>query len=306
MVGTTLIEIREHIEALASENGEYYLICGRTGDRPVPAAGKRFEGRATAQSAARATEQYRSVLRRYDPQLPFYDVIVCQDTGPFASNGQSTNHTRDGDEWTLSEPVLDTPAPNQAHQDLVEFCHRVAAAVFETLSDAGYDAVETAVMDAYFELAETVADPDHLCLCLLESMSTELDTRLSPVEQADVLARASTRVTLPDSTENPITATFSLLQERGLLKDYTHSPLSVDLDGGTRSTEVTMAGYVLSPQHDRLPVLPIVLDLYRRQPDWPPSTLRVTDNGDEWIVTIVLTKDTEPTGLTSAPIHSEV
>jgi hypothetical protein len=306
MVGTTLIEIREHIEALASADGEYYLICGRTGDRPVPAAGKRFEGRATAQSAARATEQFRAALRRYDPRLPYHDVIVCQDTGPLASNGQLTNRARDGDEWTLSKPVLNTADRNQDHQDLVEFCHRVAAAVFETLSDAGYDAVETAVMDAYFELAEAVTDQDHLCVCLLESMSTELDTRLSPVEQADVLARASTRVTLPDSTKNPITATFSLLQERGLLKDYTHSPLSGDLDGGTRSTEVTMAGYALSPQHDRLPVLPIVLDLYRRQPGWPLSTLRVTENGDKWTITIVLTKGTEPTGLASAPIYSKV
>jgi len=57
MIGTTLVDIRDHIEALAGADGEYYVACGRTGDRPVPISGLRFEGRATAQSAARAAEQ---------------------------------------------------------------------------------------------------------------------------------------------------------------------------------------------------------------------------------------------------------
>lgn len=306
MVGTTLIEIREHIEALASDDGEYYLTCGRTGDHPVPAAGKRFDGRTTAQSAARATEQYRAVLRRYDPQLPHYDVIVCQDTGPLTSNSRPMNHSRDDNDWTLTEPVLDTTVRDSAQQDLVEFCHRVTAAVFETLSDAGYDAVETAVMGAYFDLAETIANPDLLCLCLLESVSTELDTRLTPTEQADILAHASTRLTAPEATENPLTATLTLLQERGLVGGYTRSPWSIDLDAGTRSVVVKISEYALSPQQGRLPVLPVVLDLYRRQPDWPPSSLQVVDNGGDWKVTLVLAREAEPNGLASAPIHSEV
>lgn len=67
MVGMTLLEIRNHIHSLASESGEYYVVCGRTGDRPVPVTGNRFRTRATARSAARAAEQYRSELRRYDP-----------------------------------------------------------------------------------------------------------------------------------------------------------------------------------------------------------------------------------------------
>jgi hypothetical protein len=32
MVGMTLVGIREHIEALASDDGEYYIARGRTGD----------------------------------------------------------------------------------------------------------------------------------------------------------------------------------------------------------------------------------------------------------------------------------
>ncbi|WP_419181072.1 DUF7551 domain-containing protein [Haloarcula halobia] len=51
----------------------------------------------------------------------------------------------------------------------MEFCHRVAAGVFESLYQFGYRDVETAVMGVYLDLAESVGDPDELCLCLLES-----------------------------------------------------------------------------------------------------------------------------------------
>ena len=44
MVGTTLLDIRDHIESIASEDGRYYLVCARTGDRPVPATDVRFAG----------------------------------------------------------------------------------------------------------------------------------------------------------------------------------------------------------------------------------------------------------------------
>ena len=79
MIGTTLLDIADHIESLASEDGEFSLVCARYGDRPVPAAGLRFDSRETARAAARATEQYRDALRRYDPELPFYDVVVRQE-----------------------------------------------------------------------------------------------------------------------------------------------------------------------------------------------------------------------------------
>lgn len=38
MPGPTLVELREFVEALAVEGGEYFVACGRTGDRPIPAA----------------------------------------------------------------------------------------------------------------------------------------------------------------------------------------------------------------------------------------------------------------------------
>lgn len=307
MIGATLEEIRAHIEDLASETGDYYLVCARYGDRPVPASGLRFESRATARAAARATEQYRTALRRYDPQLPYYDVIVCQyievaDQTRQRVDGDSPTE-QDPDDWTLSEPVLDTSAPDR--QNLVEFCHHVAAAVFETLSDHEYEAVESAIMDAYFDLAERLADPDDLCLCLLESMAGELEQQLTPGEQADVLSEAATRLPPMDSADQPVAATLTRLQKRGLVGSHTQSPWSIDLDDGTRSVVIQLSEYALSPQHDRLPVLPIVLELHRHQPDWRPSSLEVVDTENGWRLTLVQAKEIEPSGLASAPIQSE-
>jgi hypothetical protein len=305
MIGTTLVDIRGYIEGLADPAGEYYLVCGRTGHRPVPAVGHRFERRTAAQSAARATEQYRAALRRYDPQLPHYDVIVCQDSGPVAPGGQTARRPRSRPR-AAAGPSAEDRVGSSEHQTLVEFCHRVAAAIFETLSGREFDAVETAVMDSYFELAERVDDLDNLCLCLLESTAAELSTRLTPVEQADVLSEAATRLTANEPTTRPVSATFSLLQTRGLLGAYTQSASSVDLDEGVQSTVVQVSEYALSPQEGRLPTVPIVLDLYRRQPDWLPSSVRAADADDGWRLTFELAREPELTGLASAPIDSEV
>jgi hypothetical protein len=308
MVGTTLVEIRAHVEALATTDGAFLVRCSRTGDRPVPISGLRFESRAAARNAARAAEQYRTTLRRYDPQLPYHDLIVCQETGAVGprsgSRARWTQGSQNSTEPTRTGRIVETtPDPNR--RGLVEFCHTVAAAVFETLSEEGYDAVETAVMDAYFELAETVPDPDGLCLCLLESMATELDEQLPPARQADVLAGAATRLPPLDGADRPVSATLSGLQARGLLGSYTRSPWSVDLDDGTRSVVVRFSEYALSSRHGRLPVLPIVLELRRHRPDWPPSSVEAVDVGDEWRLTLVQARETEPSGLVSAPITSE-
>lgn len=307
MVGTTLTEIRAHIEALASADGDYYLVCGRTGHRPVPSEDARFENRGTARAAAQATGQYRTALRRYDPRLPYYDLIVCQDNGP--SHGQREAEGDDGsgdtDESPLSNraPVDDVHPPER--RQLVEFCHRIAAAVFETLSEKGYDDVEHTVMDAYFDLAETVSDPDELCLRLLKSMAAELDDRLVPTEQAEVIAGAAARYSPVEPTAEPVVSTFRQLRTCGLLGNYTCRPTSMDLQTETQSLTVEIADYALSPLDGRLPVLPVAVELYRRSPHWPPSSLHVDDVEDGWRITLVLASDADPHGLTTAPIRSE-
>jgi hypothetical protein len=304
MVGPTLIDIRERIEALATEDGQYYLRCGRTGDRPVPAAGTRFPDRATARAAARATEQYRSTLRRYDPQVPYYDLIVCEETIRGARAAHAGKSPPETPQRHLSEPVL-TDSTTPERRDLVEFCHRVAGAVFETLSEAGYDSVESAVMDTYFELAETVGDPDELCLCLLESMASELDRRLLPADQAEVLVDAAARLETPTDHHDPLDATLAALAQRGVVESYTRSPYSVDLDGGAGAVVVLISGYALSARNDRLPVLPLTLELCRHHTEQPPESVRVTAVDSGWQLTFVLTDTGERDGLVNTPIDEE-
>lgn len=305
MVGTTLNDIRAHIETLASDDGTYVVRCGRTGERPVPVSGLRFDGRTTAHSAARAAAQYRAALRRYDPQVPYYDLIVCEDRGPVVSAVDTRESQLPASREMATERVTG-PAESgsePARRRLVEFCHSTAATVFETLSDEGYDGVETAVMDAYFDLAETCPH-DCLCLVLLESMAMELDAGLPPEDQAAVLASAARRLSPADTTANPVSATLSALEDRGLLSGYTRSPWSVDGRDGSRSTVVQLSAYALAPRDGRLPVLPIALELYRHRPEWVPSSFRVGDVGDGWQLTLTAANEATPNGLASARIES--
>ncbi|SDM91358.1 hypothetical protein SAMN04487949_2827 [Halogranum gelatinilyticum] len=301
MVGTTLAAIREHVESLAAPDGRYVVHCSRTGERPVPVAGKRFASRTLAERAVAAATQYRAALRRYDPQLPHYALVVSHETGVYGTDSRD----RDTDETAAPtlEPSADSAAVGQP--PLVEFCHQVAASVFEALCDAGHRAVETAVMDAYFELAETVRDPDELCLCLLESMAAELDSRLTPSEQADVLAEAATLLPAAESNDDAVSAALATLEGNGLLSAYRCGPPSVDLDSGTRTIVVRVSDYALSPRDGRLPVLPLVLGVYRRESAWPLSSVRVIDD-DDWQLTLVHSRDGGPSDLTSVPIESAV
>jgi len=43
VIGTPLAKIRDHIKLLASNDGEYYPVCTRYGDRPVPGPHMRME-----------------------------------------------------------------------------------------------------------------------------------------------------------------------------------------------------------------------------------------------------------------------
>ena len=298
MVGPTLIDIREHIEGLATEDGQYYVVCGRTGDRPVPAVGNRVPDRVTARAAGRATEQYRSAQRRYDALVLYYDLIVCEETSRDATVVQPQKHS-------LSEPIItDNPTPER--RDLIEFCHRVAGAVFETLSESGHDAVESAVMDTYFELAETVDDPDELCLCLLESMANELDGSLDACDQAEVLEDAASRLESPTDDTAPLDATLAALEQRGVIESYTRSPWSVDLDGGAGSAVVQVSGYALSARDGRLPVLPLTLELCRYHAERLPQSIEVTTIDRGWQLTFVLADTETQNGLVTAPIDGRV
>jgi len=288
VIGTTLAEIRDHVESLASDDGEYYLVCARYGDRPVPASDLRFDTRATARAAAQATAQYRQALRRYDPQVPQYDIVACQAVGVRTRCTRIERQRCDSQSAypaALTEPVVNR-SPSVA-RELVEFCHRVAAAVFETLSERGHGAVESAIMDAYFAHAEELADPDGLCIRLLESMAVELADGLAPSEQVGFLSAAAERLEHGpgDAIGSPtrssggrsVDESLSVLRDAGL---YRRGTQVTDTEADERAAElvVEISGYALRPSDGRLPVLPIALTVHRCDDAWIP--IRVDASGD--------------------------
>lgn len=290
MVGSTLREIRRRVDALAAADGAYYVVCGRTGERPVPVAGKRFADRPTAESALRAATQYRATLRDYDPRLPYYDLIVCE-AMPGRTEGRPP----------ASGPVAGTPsgalpdAPTR--QPLVDFCHEVASALFETLAGEGYAAVERATMELYLEAAETVDDRDEFCLLLLESMAAELSERLTPDEQARVLRAAAGRLSPADATDAPVPVALRRLASVSLVTGY----------GLARSGDewlVTVRGYALDGTDRRLPTLPIAIELYRHHPG-PLSIPGVRSVGAaDWEFTLALGAGRDRVGLVRAAVTS--
>ncbi|WP_254544530.1 DUF7551 domain-containing protein [Halomarina pelagica] len=305
MMGSTLREIRRRIEDLSTPTGDFVVRCARTGERPVPLFRRRFPDRATATEAARLGEEYRAELRRYDPRVPWYDLVATEDAD-FAE--------RDG------EPLVDPqPTPDDRQNALAEYCHEVAAAVFETLSTGPYRRVERAVMDTYLRCAEAVTDPDDLCLALLESVARALDEHLDDAAQADVLREAAARLDrgvgepavgsghsadlARDSThESPLTGVFETLRRVALVEGYRvrrvrPSPrerTSERADEAERRWTVSLHGYALAPADDRLPTLPVVVGLLRTLPN-DATVTEARRTADGWALTVIV-GSTRPTG----------
>jgi hypothetical protein len=309
----TLAEMREYIDDLASDDGPYYVACGRTGHRPVPVAGKRFDERPTARSVARVAERYRAALRRYDPQVANYDLIVRQDAPPVVP-GETDAEEPEHRSWTLSEPVLGGVSPAPERTDLAAFCDRVASAALELLPGGGPNATPT-VLDAHPGIPGGVADREDRAVGLLEHVATEVDARLDPSEQAEVVTGVATRLGPVAGSDRPLGATLARLERRGLIGSYTQQVRAVDR-GVVQSIDVELSGYALSPRDGRLPVLPIAVGLFRHRSDPDPVTLRAVDvdaegernggGGRDWHVEVDLAGGAGPTGVACAPIRGGV
>ncbi|WP_435064010.1 DUF7551 domain-containing protein [Halobaculum sp. EA56] len=295
MIGTTLGDLRRHIESLADPDGDYRLVCARTGDRPVPADGLAFDGRATARAAARSTEQYRAALRRYDPQLPVYDVIACQVTEDVTSPGRAVDGTEPG-----PGPRQERPEGNATARSAIDYCHTVAGVVFEAIADSPHTALQDAIMDTYLESAEELDGPDDLCLRLLRSIAAELSARLESSELTDVLRAAGER--MPDSeaeADDPVAAALAELESAGMLRSYEVSAPSVDIDAAARRWRVEFEGYALADD-DRVVTLPVVVALFRRASVRSIAIASVERSGEgRWTLALTTNGGDGPTGLTS-------
>ncbi|THE65760.1 hypothetical protein D8Y22_06225 [Salinadaptatus halalkaliphilus] len=291
MVGTTLGDIRQYIESLSSESGRYRLVCARTGDRPVPASGLEFESRGAARAAAQATEQYRATLRQYDPQVPYYEIVVSQcPSGPTPTDDDGSS--------TAATPLQTT--------SVVEFCHTVAGVVFETIADSAHDDLEDAIMATYFDAAERIEATDELCLCLLESMASELEARLDPDEQADLLLASTQRLPSDRLLSDPLESTLAHLQSVALLEAYTLHSRPTDANAEARSWTVTLTDYALEGPDDRVVTLPLVLELFRQSPtralDIGATEHHSSGSESVWELTVTTEPTDRPSGLvTVAP-----
>lgn len=294
-----LAALRAHIESLASETGEYTLVCSRHGEQPVPAAGLRFPSRAVARSAAAATAQYRDRLREYDPSVPAYDIVVWQ--------GYSTGGATESDDHPVDATAPAPPvAPNPRDEPLIRFCHGVAAAVFEALGECGHDEIETALMAAYGDHADIEPTADGLCLRLLERMSTMLAERLSHGEQAALLDTAAEK--LPAVTDGAASADVDAvvggLRTRQVVGQIHEAQWEQCRRTGTRTARVDVSSYAFTPHGGRLPTLPLVVAFYGAALEWRPAAISVAAAGDGWRFRIAPVGEARPAGLVRAAIDA--
>jgi hypothetical protein len=75
-----LTSLRRRLSESATPDGEFYVACAETGDRPVPLTGRNFPTEDAAREAADVARRYRAVLRDADSELPERRLAVYQHT----------------------------------------------------------------------------------------------------------------------------------------------------------------------------------------------------------------------------------
>lgn len=289
-----LDRLRAEIEALAADGGRYGLVCARTGERPVPVDGLAFDTRGRAERAAMLAERYRARLREFDPSLPYRDLVASE-------RPATAVRPVDDPDPAVADSLLDDL---HGDSERVRFCHDVLEAVFCTLRSRDRDDVTADVMDAYRAAAGDVADPDELCLLLLDRVASAMDDRLAPADRASVCAAAARR--LPPAQPGhpyPLVAAFERLVTVDLLDEFSTSPWIVEEDA--RSCTVRLRGYALWPSDGRLPTLPIALDVLRRTPGHGLAIEPAQRVGDRtWVLRLSARPDETPAGLASVPVRS--
>jgi len=114
-------------------------------------------------------------------------------------------------------------------------------------------------MDEYLAAAERTPDRDRLCLQLLATIATELQSRLHEPARADTLQRASAHLPGVEGSSRPVRAALEQLRSVGLVDGFALA------DGHWgRPRAVTVRGYELRPSDGRLPTLPLSAETVRR------------------------------------------
>jgi hypothetical protein len=70
--------LHRRIDALTDADGEYAVVCPRSGKRPVPVRTASFGSPTDAEAAADLVVEYRELLRQVDPHLECIPVVACE------------------------------------------------------------------------------------------------------------------------------------------------------------------------------------------------------------------------------------
>jgi len=94
----TVRAARETVADLASDDGAFVVAGRASGVRPAPVSAVAFDSYEAAERARDAAARYRAALRDVDPELPTYDLVVCErETGDLelATVRESTGERRE-------------------------------------------------------------------------------------------------------------------------------------------------------------------------------------------------------------------
>jgi hypothetical protein len=72
--------VRDEISTLEASQGPFVVACRESGFRPEPVRDVRFEQYDDAETACRLARRYRAAMRRVDPALEEYDLVVSEAT----------------------------------------------------------------------------------------------------------------------------------------------------------------------------------------------------------------------------------
>lgn len=201
--------------------------------------------------------------------------------------------TPDGPYYLACARTGERPTPSGDRRYPDRATAAAAAAVFESLSGGGFRDAERAVMDTYFDTAETVTDVDDLCLLLLRSMGAVLDETLDAHEQEVVLNRAASRLDDVRRGGNALDSALATLARVGLLADY-------HITGGAESHTVVLDEYALSTRRHVL-TLPVAVELFRHRPGVDVRFTPTVDGDSGFRVTLADHARHDPRGLLRVP-----